>query len=165
MRVAFSGRSPVLRKTRVTAAATRAAARALADGARGARLRPAARERRAHDPRPVWPRAAVGHADLARRHPARTAGTTRATRAARAVSACRGAAGLLTGPLAPVILCEFCDATAAGFGSSGRALYEAFQSFGYALYAMRRTSTGQVQLVPAPPQRHYALENLVAIHV
>ncbi|MCC7359394.1 MAG: FkbM family methyltransferase [Anaerolineales bacterium] len=77
----------------------------------------------------------------------------------------RGAAGLLTGPHPPIILCEFCDATAAGFGSSGHALYQAFESYGFALHALSPTASGAVELVPAPPQPHYELENLVAIHV
>lgn len=76
----------------------------------------------------------------------------------------RGAAGVLTGAHPPVILCEFCDLTAAGFHSSGRELYAVFQSYGYQLFALRPTRNGPVTLVPAPLQPHYDFENLVAIH-
>jgi FkbM family methyltransferase len=77
----------------------------------------------------------------------------------------RGAARLLTGPNPPAIQCEFSDLTAAGFGSSGRELYDVFQSFGYALYRPQLSATGgQVDLIPVPPQTHYDFENLVALH-
>ncbi len=61
---------------------------------------------------------------------------------------------------APELLCEFCDDTAAGFGSSGAALYDAFTSRGYALFHLP-PRPGE-SLAPADRQRTYGLESLVA---
>ncbi len=75
------------------------------------------------------------------------------------VNVLRGAAHLLNGPQPPTILCEFCDVTAAGFDSSGQALYDTFASFGYQLFML--PESGQGALAPAPRQERYDYENLI----
>ena len=75
------------------------------------------------------------------------------------VNVLRGAAHLLNGSHPPTILCEFCDATAAGFNSSGQALYDTFVSYGYQLFGLPESDQGM--LTPAPRQAHYDYENLV----
>jgi len=75
------------------------------------------------------------------------------------VNVLRGAAHLLNGSQPPTILCEFCDVTAAGFNSSGYALYDTFVSFGYQLFALPESD--QAELTPAPRQERYDYENLV----
>jgi FkbM family methyltransferase len=76
------------------------------------------------------------------------------------VNVLRGASHLLNGNHPPVVLCEFCDLTAAGFESSGRKLYDAFVSFGYQLYSIQKRMP--TTLLPAPPKEQYDFENLVA---
>jgi FkbM family methyltransferase len=75
------------------------------------------------------------------------------------VNVLRGAANLLNSPQPPTILCEFCDVTAAGFNSTGRALYDTFVSFGYQLFTL--PESGQRTLTPAPRQEQYDYENLI----
>jgi FkbM family methyltransferase len=75
------------------------------------------------------------------------------------VNVLRGAAQLLNGPQPPTILCEFCDVTAAGFNSSGRALYDTFTEFGYQLFKL--SEADQKTLLPAPRQERYDYENLI----
>ena len=75
------------------------------------------------------------------------------------VNVLRGASRLLNSDHPPVILCEFCDLTAAGFQSSGRKLYDTFVSFGYQLYSIQEPTP--TTLSPAPPKEHYDFENLV----
>lgn len=72
----------------------------------------------------------------------------------------RGGEGLFTRADAPVVLSEFCDLTAAGFNSSGSALYEAWEAYGYTMYEI--ASTTPVRLKRAVKQRHYDYANLVA---
>jgi FkbM family methyltransferase len=79
------------------------------------------------------------------------------------VNVLRGASHLLNSPQPPVILCEFCDATAAGFNSSGRALYDTFVSFGYQLFSL--PESGQSALTSAPRQEQYDYENLVGCKI
>jgi FkbM family methyltransferase len=75
------------------------------------------------------------------------------------VNVLRGAAHLLNGFQPPMILCEFCDVTAAGFNSSGRALYDTFAAFGYQLFAL--PESGQGNLTPASRRERYDYENLI----
>ncbi len=72
----------------------------------------------------------------------------------------RGGQRLFQRDDAPVVLSEFCDLTAAGFGSSGRKLYEAWEAFGYGLYELAQHD--RVALSPARKQEHYDYANLVA---
>lgn len=74
----------------------------------------------------------------------------------------RGAERLLRRAQPPVLLCEFCDVTAAGFGSSGRELYALLTSYGYELLAPHLDEAGRVHLTPAPPADHYDYLNLIA---
>jgi FkbM family methyltransferase len=64
-------------------------------------------------------------------------------------------------PNAPTVLCEFCDMTAAGFQSSGRALYQAFAEYGYALYEIVSRESS-ISLRAAPSQEQYGIVSLVA---
>jgi FkbM family methyltransferase len=74
-----------------------------------------------------------------------------------------GAVQLLRGARPPVILCEFCDVTAAGRGGSGRQLYQKFEALGFRLFELRPEPSGGVRLRPAPAKARYDLENLAAV--
>jgi FkbM family methyltransferase len=76
------------------------------------------------------------------------------------LSVLRGSNQVLQRACPPVILAEFCDVTAAGFGGSGRQLYDAFVSCGYQMFTF--TTTSECELTPATPKTHYDYENLVA---
>jgi len=76
------------------------------------------------------------------------------------VGVLRGAATLLNSDHPPMVLCEFCDLTAAGFQSSGLKLYDTFVSYGYELFSL--SAGGTLSLSPAQPVTHYNYENLIA---
>jgi FkbM family methyltransferase len=60
----------------------------------------------------------------------------------------------------PELLCEFCDDTAAGFGSSGAALYDAFVTRAYSLFELP-ARVGE-PVTPAERRQAYGLESLIA---
>ena len=74
----------------------------------------------------------------------------------------RGGAAIFSCADAPVVLTEFCDLTAAGFNSSGAALYDAWTAYGYTLHELV-ASGPQLTLEPATPKASYDYANLVAI--
>jgi FkbM family methyltransferase len=76
------------------------------------------------------------------------------------VNVLNGARGLLSGNYPPVIVCEFCDVTAAGFQSTGRQLYDTFTVMGYRLFSL--SESAPPKLIPALPKEKYEFENLVA---
>ena len=70
----------------------------------------------------------------------------------------QGANRLLTHQ-APMLLCEVCDATLAGFQNTGKALYTTLQSYGYQMFEFAPDGT----LLPSVIRTHYDAINLVAI--
>jgi FkbM family methyltransferase len=74
----------------------------------------------------------------------------------------RGGATVFRRSDAPVVLSEFCDLTASGFGSSGRDLYDAWTQYGYKLYTLQPLSTNGIGLAAASRQDKYEYVNLVA---
>lgn len=74
----------------------------------------------------------------------------------------RGGARLFSRADAPVVLSEFCDLTAAGFNSSGAALYDAWTSYGYVLHNLTGDGS-RVSLVPVKQKATYDYANLVSI--
>ncbi len=73
----------------------------------------------------------------------------------------RGGSALFSRTDAPVVLSEFCDLTAAGFNSSGAALYDAWTAYGFALHELVGDGS-KLTLKPAARQTHYDYVNLVA---
>ncbi len=74
------------------------------------------------------------------------------------LAAIRGAAALLEGPDAPIVVCEFCDAAAVGMGHSTRELRQALEGFGYRLY---RYSLETHALIQEPIRDKYQYDNLI----
>lgn len=77
------------------------------------------------------------------------------------INVLKGASQLLSTPKPPIIMAEFCDATAAGFGSSGRLLFDQFVQLGYQLHEMPTKHNQPLQ--PAQRQEVYQYANLVAV--
>lgn len=73
----------------------------------------------------------------------------------------RGGSNLFMRNDAPVVLAEFCDSTAAGFQSSGAALYDAWTQLGYTLNVI--VDGTPLSLQPAARQMDYTFANLVAV--
>lgn len=74
----------------------------------------------------------------------------------------RGGSALFSRADAPVVLSEFCDLTAAGFNSSGAALYDAWTAYGYALHELVGDGS-KLTLKPVARQTQYDYANLVAV--
>lgn len=73
-----------------------------------------------------------------------------------------GAQALLSASPTPTIICEFCDLTAAGFGTTASALWGKFEQFGYHLFSL--SDSQPLTLRPAVRADCYpAVTNLVAI--
>jgi FkbM family methyltransferase len=72
----------------------------------------------------------------------------------------KGAAGLLSGPEAPIIICEFCDASAAGFGHSTRDLRRHLETLGYRVF---RYHLAEHRLRPEPYVGGYSYDNLICV--
>jgi FkbM family methyltransferase len=70
----------------------------------------------------------------------------------------RGGAAVFSGPEAPVVVCEFSDPAAAGFGHTTRDLRRAFESFGYRI---QRHDPAAGRLVPEPEGERYDYANVV----
>jgi FkbM family methyltransferase len=74
--------------------------------------------------------------------------------------AMRGAAELLSRADAPLIICEFCDRTAAGMGHTTKQLRACLEGFGFRLYHYDHLDR---RLRLEPVQEHYDYENIVCI--
>lgn len=72
-----------------------------------------------------------------------------------------GAHSLLQQEPAPRLIVEFCDATAAGFQSSGEALFRHIETLGYRLHEFSPQADGASR--PASIKARYAYENLLAL--
>jgi FkbM family methyltransferase len=72
----------------------------------------------------------------------------------------RGGHGLFAGHDAPLIICEFSDATAAGLGHSTGTLRDTLEGLGYGLF---RFDPLLGRLVPEPRRPGYDYANLVAV--
>jgi FkbM family methyltransferase len=72
-----------------------------------------------------------------------------------------GASRVLTGPNAPVLICEFTNKTTSGFGYRAAAIRERLESLGYRLY---RWNCKERRLVSEPVARNYEIyANLVCM--
>lgn len=74
----------------------------------------------------------------------------------------QGAIKLLGSSNAPEILCEFCDATATVFNSSGSDLWDTFVGLGFHLFRISNAKGTPYLLTPSPRKLSYGYENLVA---
>lgn len=70
----------------------------------------------------------------------------------------RGAASLLSRPDAPIVVCEFCDATLRGMGSSSAELRKAFENLGYSVH---RYDPSTKAFVPEVAGQEYEYANLI----
>lgn len=77
------------------------------------------------------------------------------------INVLQGASQLLSSENPPMIMTEFCDATAAGFGSSGAMLFDHFIQLGYQLYEMPSTNNRPLQLAVRQEKYYYA--NLIGL--